>query len=205
MFGYASNETDVLMPAPITYAHRLMAPPGPPAQARRAAVAAPRRQEPGDYPLRRRQAGGDRRGRGLDPACAEHLARRPARGGDRGDHPSGDPAEWLHAGTRFHVNPTGQFIIGGPLGDCGLTGARSSSTATAAWRATAARVLGKDPAKVRPFGRLRRPVTWPRTWLQRASPTAARSRSPTRSAWRSDLDLGEHLWHRQALGRGITT
>ena len=31
------------------------------------------------------------------------------------------PAEWLHAGTQYHINPTGQFIIGGPMGDCGLT------------------------------------------------------------------------------------
>lgn len=48
------------------------------------------------------------------------------------------PAEWLTSATKFFINPTGRFVIGGPMGDCGLTGRKLSLIPTAAWRVTVA-------------------------------------------------------------------
>jgi len=151
MFGYASNETDVLMPAPITYAHRLM------------------RQQAA---LRR---SGDPRWRWLRPDAKSQITIRY----DNGRPVAVDavvvstqhtpdmaqqklrelviegiirpvlPAEWLHAGTRYHVNPTGQFIIGGPLGDCGLTGRKIIVDSYGGMaRHGGGAFSGKDPSKV---------------------------------------------------------
>ena len=59
------------------------------------------------------------------------------------------PAEWLHAGTKFHINPTGQFIIGGPVGDCGLTGRKIIvDTYGGMARHGGGAFSGKDPSKV---------------------------------------------------------
>jgi S-adenosylmethionine synthetase len=59
------------------------------------------------------------------------------------------PAEWLHAGTRYHINPTGQFIIGGPVGDCGLTGRKIIvDTYGGMARHGGGAFSGKDPSKV---------------------------------------------------------
>jgi len=59
------------------------------------------------------------------------------------------PAEWLHADTRFHINPTGQFIIGGPVGDCGLTGRKIIvDTYGGMARHGGGAFSGKDPSKV---------------------------------------------------------
>ena len=59
------------------------------------------------------------------------------------------PAEWLHADTRYHINPTGKFVIGGPMGDCGLTGRKiivDSYGGIA--RHGGGAFSGKDPSKV---------------------------------------------------------
>jgi len=59
------------------------------------------------------------------------------------------PAEWLHEGTRYHINPTGQFIIGGPVGDCGLTGRKIIvDTYGGMARHGGGAFSGKDPSKV---------------------------------------------------------
>ena len=121
MFGYASNETDVLMPAPITYAHRLMRRQ---AQLRKHGVL-PWLRPDAKSQVTIRYEGGKPVAVDAVVISTQHAASiahadlreavieeiiRPV-----------IPPEWLHAGTKYHVNPTGQFIIGGPLGDCGLT------------------------------------------------------------------------------------
>ena len=59
------------------------------------------------------------------------------------------PAEWLHAGTQYHINPTGVFIIGGPVGDCGLTGRKIIvDTYGGAAHHGGGAFSGKDPSKV---------------------------------------------------------
>ena len=59
------------------------------------------------------------------------------------------PAEWLHKDTKYHINPTGQFIIGGPVGDCGLTGRKIIvDTYGGAARHGGGAFSGKDPSKV---------------------------------------------------------
>ena len=59
------------------------------------------------------------------------------------------PQEWLHADTKYHINPTGQFIIGGPVGDCGLTGRKIIvDTYGGMARHGGGAFSGKDPSKV---------------------------------------------------------
>ena len=59
------------------------------------------------------------------------------------------PAQWLHADTLYHINPTGQFIIGGPVGDCGLTGRKIIvDTYGGMARHGGGAFSGKDPSKV---------------------------------------------------------
>ena len=59
------------------------------------------------------------------------------------------PEQWLHADTLYHINPTGQFIIGGPVGDCGLTGRKIIvDTYGGMARHGGGAFSGKDPSKV---------------------------------------------------------
>ncbi|MCB1702535.1 MAG: methionine adenosyltransferase, partial [Halioglobus sp.] len=122
MFGYATNETDVLMPAPIYYAHRLVE--------RQAEL-----RKHGTLPWLRPDAKSQvtLRYEGGKPVAIDAvvLSTQHDEGISQSDIHEAVmdlvikevlPAQWLHAGTRYHINPTGQFIIGGPVGDCGLTG-----------------------------------------------------------------------------------
>ncbi len=59
------------------------------------------------------------------------------------------PAKWIHKGTKFHINPTGKFVIGGPVGDCGLTGRKIIVDTYGGWaRHGGGAFSGKDPSKV---------------------------------------------------------
>jgi S-adenosylmethionine synthetase len=151
MFGYASNETDVLMPAPITYAHRLMK--------RQAEV-----RKSGTLPWLRPDAksqvtfkydGGKPVGinavvvstqhspdidyKNLREAVMDEIIKPVL------------PAEWLDqcAQENIHINPTGKFVIGGPVGDCGLTGRKIIvDTYGGMARHGGGAFSGKDPSKV---------------------------------------------------------
>ena len=122
MFGYATNETAVLMPAPIYYSHLLVK--------RQAEV-----RKNGTLPWLRPDAKSQvtlRYDQGKPVAIdAVVLSTQHSPDISLGDLQEAVrseiiapilPEEWLHEGTQYHINPTGQFIIGGPVGDCGLTG-----------------------------------------------------------------------------------
>ncbi|WP_372627341.1 methionine adenosyltransferase [Arsukibacterium sp.] len=149
MFGYASNETDVLMPAPVTYAHRLVQ--------RQAQV-----RKDGTLPWLRPDAKSqlsfiyeDGKPVGIDAVVlstqhcdtisTENLREavmetiiKPVL-----------PAEWLTKSTKYFINPTGRFVIGGPMGDCGLTGRKIIvDTYGGMARHGGGAFSGKDPSKV---------------------------------------------------------
>ncbi|MEZ5498529.1 MAG: methionine adenosyltransferase [Steroidobacteraceae bacterium] len=149
MFGYASNETDVLMPAPITYAHRLVE-----RQARmrkRGNLSWLRPDAKSQVTLRYEehrpvaveavvlstQHDPDVSRRTLQEAVMEEIIKPVL------------PKRWVHKGTRFHINPTGRFVIGGPVGDCGLTGRKIIvDTYGGMARHGGGAFSGKDPSKV---------------------------------------------------------
>jgi S-adenosylmethionine synthetase len=151
MFGYASSETDVLMPAPITYAHRLVK--------RQAEV-----RKNGTLPWLRPDAKSqvtfryeDGRPAGIDAVVLstqhdpdmELKAIREAVM-DEIIKPV-LPAEWLAKcpQEQIHINPTGRFVIGGPVGDCGLTGRKIIvDTYGGMARHGGGAFSGKDPSKV---------------------------------------------------------
>ena len=151
MFGYASNETDVLMPAPITYAHRLV---------KRQSVV----RKNGTLPWLRPDAKSQITFRyennkpvGIDAVVlsTQHdpeisLAALREAVMDEIIKPV-LPAEWLDQcpNEHIHINPTGRFVIGGPVGDCGLTGRKIIvDTYGGMARHGGGAFSGKDPSKV---------------------------------------------------------
>lgn len=149
MFGYATNETDVLMPAPINYAHRLVR--------RQAEV-----RKNGELPWLRPDAKSQvtfRYENGRPVAC-DAVVLSTQHSPDISDQDLKDavmdmvikpilPAEWLHKDTQYHINPTGKFVIGGPMGDCGLTGRKIIvDTYGGMARHGGGAFSGKDPSKV---------------------------------------------------------
>ena len=149
MFGYTSNETDVLMPAPICYAHRLVERQ---AEVRKGGLLpwlrpdaksqVTFRYENGkpvavDAVVLSTQHNPEIAYADLQEAVMELIIKQVL------------PAEWLHKGTKFHINPTGQFIIGGPVGDCGLTGRKIIVDSYGGMaRHGGGAFSGKDPSKV---------------------------------------------------------
>jgi len=149
MFGYATNETDVLMPAPIYYAHRLVE--------RQAAL-----RKSGDLPWLRPDAKSQvtlRYDNGR-PVAIDAVVLSTQHDTDIAQADIHKavmeqiihevlPAEWLHGDTRYHINTTVQFIIGGPVGDCGLTGRKIIvDTYGGMARHGGGAFSGKDPSKV---------------------------------------------------------
>ncbi len=149
MFGYASNETDVLMPAPITYAHRIVK--------RQADV-----RKDGTLPWLRPDAKSqvtfvyeDGKPVGIDAVVLSTQHNPDISQADIKEAVMEEiikptlPAEWLTKDTAFHINPTGQFIIGGPVGDAGLTGRKIIvDTYGGMARHGGGAFSGKDPSKV---------------------------------------------------------
>ena len=150
MFGYATNETDVLMPAAIQYAHRLV-----------------------EMQSEKRKSGalGDLRPDAKSQVTLRYVDNKPVSidavvlstqhsaefSGDQLKEgvmeeiikPVLEPTGLLTADTAYHINPTGNFVIGGPMGDAGLTGRKIIvDTYGGAARHGGGAFSGKDPSKV---------------------------------------------------------
>jgi len=149
MFGYACNETDSLMPAPIDYAHRLVRRQSEVRKSGRLPWLRPDAKSQvslryeNDKPVGvdavvlSTQHNPDISYQDLREAVIEEIIKPVL------------PAEWLSGTTKFHINPTGRFVIGGPLGDCGLTGRKIIvDTYGGMARHGGGAFSGKDPSKV---------------------------------------------------------
>jgi len=149
MFGYASNETDVLMPAPITYAHRIVARQAearksgqlpwlrPDAKSQVTFLYKNNKPVAVDTVVLSTQHNPDVKQSDLKEAVMELIIKQTL------------PKELLTKATKFHINPTGNFVIGGPVGDCGLTGRKIIvDTYGGMARHGGGAFSGKDPSKV---------------------------------------------------------
>ena len=149
MFGYATNETDVLMPAAITLSHRLVErqakvrKQGKLAWLRPDAKSQVTLRYENDKPVAidavvlSTQHSDDISTARLREAVMEEILKPVL------------PKKWLHKGTKFHINPTGRFVIGGPVGDCGLTGRKIIVDTYGGFaRHGGGAFSGKDPSKV---------------------------------------------------------
>ena len=149
MFGYATDETDVLMPAPITFAHRLVQKQ---AEVRRTSLDFLRPDAKSqlsfhydsdgmpcgiDAVVLSTQHSPDVSKKVLHEAVMEEIIKPVL------------PSNWLSADTKVYINPTGQFVIGGPVGDCGITGRKIIvDTYGGSARHGGGAFSGKDPTKV---------------------------------------------------------
>ncbi len=151
MFGYASNETDVLMPAPIYYAHELVK--------KQAEVR--RNSADGQFHLRPDAKSQvtfryeDDKPVGIDAVVLSTQHHRDSTQAQIKELVMEEiikpvlPANWLDEGTKYHINPTGRFEIGGPVGDAGLTGRKIIvDTYGGMARHGGGAFSGKDPSKV---------------------------------------------------------
>nr|WP_297348166.1 methionine adenosyltransferase [uncultured Glaciecola sp.] len=149
MFGYASNETEVLMPAPITFAHRLVQKQAevrksgklnwlrPDAKSQVTFIYENNKPVGIDAVVLSTQHCDSISTDELREAVMEEIIKPVL------------PAQWLSNKTKFHINPTGRFVIGGPMGDCGLTGRKIIvDTYGGMARHGGGAFSGKDPSKV---------------------------------------------------------
>jgi len=149
MFGYASNETDVLMPAPITYSHLLV---------KRQAEVRKNKTLPWLRPDAKSQI--TFRYENNKPVAIDAVVLSTQHSPEIATKALHEavmdeiilpvlPKEWLHKDTKYFINPTGQFIIGGPVGDCGLTGRKIIVDSYGGMaRHGGGAFSGKDPSKV---------------------------------------------------------
>ena len=149
MFGFASNETDVLMPAAITLAHRLVERQ---AKVRKQGKLAWLRPDAKSQVTLRYE---DDRPVAIDAVVlstqhSDDVSTRKLREAVMDEIIAPVlPKKWLHRGTKFHINPTGRFVIGGPVGDCGLTGRKIIVDTYGGFaRHGGGAFSGKDPSKV---------------------------------------------------------
>ncbi|ABZ75418.1 Methionine adenosyltransferase [Shewanella halifaxensis HAW-EB4] len=150
MFGYANNETDSLMPAPITYSHMLV---------KRQSEVRKDKTLPWLRPDAKSQVtfayNPDGSIAGIDAVV---LSTQHCDSVSQSDLIEGVmetiikpvlPAKWLSKDTKYFINPTGRFVIGGPVGDCGLTGRKIIvDTYGGMARHGGGAFSGKDPSKV---------------------------------------------------------
>ena len=149
MFGYASNETDVLMPAPITYSHRLVKRQSevrksgkldwlrPDAKSQVTFVYEDNQPVAIDAVVLSTQHDESISTADLREAVMEEIIKPVL------------PEKWLSKKTKYFINPTGRFVIGGPMGDCGLTGRKIIvDTYGGMARHGGGAFSGKDPSKV---------------------------------------------------------
>ena len=149
MFGYATNETDVLMPAPITYSHRLVEKQ---AEVRRSSLSFLRPDAKSQISMRYNESG--------TPSSIEAIVLSTQHSPDVSQEDLREavmdeiivptiPGNWITSDTKTFINPTGQFVIGGPVGDCGLTGRKIIvDTYGGMARHGGGAFSGKDPSKV---------------------------------------------------------
>jgi S-adenosylmethionine synthetase len=149
MFGFATRETDVLMPAAITLSHRLVERQAKVRKSGKLAWLRPDAKSQvtlryeNDRPVAidavvlSTQHSNDISTKALREAVMEEILLPVL------------PKKWLHKGTKFHINPTGRFVIGGPVGDCGLTGRKIIVDTYGGFaRHGGGAFSGKDPSKV---------------------------------------------------------
>ncbi|MEJ2106024.1 MAG: methionine adenosyltransferase [Acidiferrobacteraceae bacterium] len=149
MFGYASNETPELMPMPIHLAHRLTKRQ---AEVRKSGTLAWLRPDAKSQVTVRYEDG---KPAGIDTVVlstqhAEEISHKDLQEAVMEEVIKPVlPAEWLDADTKYFINPTGRFVIGGPVGDCGLTGRKIIvDTYGGMARHGGGAFSGKDPSKV---------------------------------------------------------
>jgi len=151
MFGYACDETKELMPAPIYYSHRLVEQQSKVRKAKKGGLPWLRPDAKSQVTLRYKdgvavgvdavvlstQHSPDIKLKDLREAVMESIIKPVI------------PAKWISKATKFHINPTGNFVIGGPVGDCGLTGRKIIVDTYGGWaRHGGGAFSGKDPSKV---------------------------------------------------------
>jgi S-adenosylmethionine synthetase len=149
MFGYATNETDVLMPAPITLAHRLVK--------RQADV---RKKGKLDWLRPDAKSQVTLRYENDKPVGIEAVVLSTQHSDDISTSKLREavmeeiilpvlPKRWIDKRTKYHINPTGRFVVGGPVGDCGLTGRKIIVDTYGGYaRHGGGAFSGKDPSKV---------------------------------------------------------
>ena len=207
MFGYACNETDVLMPAPITSrtawssARRRCARHGKLPWLRPDAKSQVTLRYEDDKPV------GHRRRGAVDPAQPRRVAPRTLREAVIEEILKPVlPAKWLDKRTKYHINPTGRFVIGGPVGDCGLTGRKIIVDTYGGYaRHGGGAFSGKDPSKVD------RSAAYAARYVAKnivAAGLAERCEvqvSLRHRRRRADLDHGRDLRHRPAVATRRST
>jgi S-adenosylmethionine synthetase len=149
MFGYATNETDVLMPAPIQYSHLLV---------KRQSEVRKNKTLPWLRPDAKSQI--TFRYENHKPVAIDAVVLSTQHSPEISNKAIHEavmdeiilpvlPREWVHKDTKFFINPTGQFVIGGPVGDCGLTGRKIIVDSYGGMaRHGGGAFSGKDPSKV---------------------------------------------------------
>ncbi|HWP94622.1 MAG TPA: methionine adenosyltransferase [Gammaproteobacteria bacterium] len=151
MFGYATNETRVFMPAPIYYAHKLVEQQAKVRKSKKNPLPWLRPDAKSQVTFRYEndqpvgieavvlstQHAPEVKYKDLKEAVMEHIIKPVL------------PAKWIDRHTRFHINPTGKFVIGGPVGDCGVTGRKIIVDSYGGMaRHGGGAFSGKDPSKV---------------------------------------------------------